>query len=76
METYYVVENNNRYVDIVLSMSLEDKNIKTEVSTTDTVLECDKYNSQEKAQKYADKYNTKHADKYNVKKVTIKVEDI
>lgn len=68
-ESYYVVERNNRYVDGVFSVFAETRIAKREISTTDSLLECDRYNTREEAQEFADKYNC------NVRKVILKVEE-
>lgn len=68
-ETYYVVERNNRYVDGVFSVFAETRVAEKEISTTDSLLECDRYNTIEEAQEFADKYNC------NVRKVIVKVEE-
>lgn len=67
-ETYYVVERFDRYVDGVYSMFADNTQIEKEVSTTKSLLECDRYSTREKAQEFADKYNC------NVRKVVVKVE--
>lgn len=67
-ESYYVVERDNRYVDGVFSMFADNAQIEKEVSTTKSLLECDRYITREKAQEFADKYNC------NVRKVVVKVE--
>lgn len=68
-ETYYVVERDNRYVDGVFSMFAENRHIEKEVSTTKSLLECDRYKTYEEAQEFADKYDC------NVRKVIVKVEE-
>lgn len=68
-EFYYVVERDNRYVDGVFSMFADNAQIEKEVSTTKSLLECDRYDTREKAQEFADKYNC------NVRKVIVKIED-
>ncbi|MEB6263627.1 hypothetical protein [Mammaliicoccus sciuri] len=68
-ETYYVVERNNRYVDGVFSVFAETRIAEKEISTTNSLLECDRYNTREEAQEFADKYNC------NVRKVIVKVEE-
>lgn len=68
-ESYYVVERDNRYVDGVFSIFAETRIAKKEISTTESLLECDRYDSYEEAQEFADKYNC------NVRKVIVKVEE-
>lgn len=68
-ETYYVVERNNRYVDGVFSVFAETRIAEKEISTTNSLLECDRYNTREEAQEFADKCNC------NVRKVIVKVEE-
>ena len=69
METYYVVERNNRYVDGVFSVFAETRVAEKEISTTESPLKCDRYDTYEEAQEFADKYNC------NVRKVIVKVEE-
>lgn len=68
-ESYYVVERNNRYVDGVFSVFAETRVAEKEISTTESLLECDRYNTREEAEEFADKYNC------NVRKVIVKVEE-
>ncbi|MDT0702007.1 hypothetical protein RM652_02675 [Mammaliicoccus sciuri] len=68
-ETYYVVERNNRYVDGVFSVFAETRVAEKEISTTISLLECDRYETYEQAKEFADKYNC------NVRKVIVKVEE-
>lgn len=68
-ETYYVVERFDRYVDGVFSMFAENRHIEKEVSTTKSLLECDRYDTYEEAKEFADKYDC------NVRKVIVKVEE-
>lgn len=68
-ETYYVVERDNRYVDGVFSVFAETRIAEKEISTTNSLLECDRYNTREEAQEFADKYNC------NVRKVIVKAEE-
>ncbi|WP_436888100.1 hypothetical protein [Mammaliicoccus sciuri] len=68
-ETYYVVERNNRYVDDVVNFYTDSERVGINVSTTDSLLECYRYDSREEAQEFADKYDC------NVRKVIVKVEE-
>ncbi|WP_204256379.1 hypothetical protein [Mammaliicoccus sciuri] len=68
-ETYYVVERDNRYVDGVFSVFAETRNAEKEISTTESLLECDRYDAYDQAKEFADKYNC------NVRKVIVKVEE-
>ncbi|MEB8131538.1 hypothetical protein [Mammaliicoccus sciuri] len=69
METYYVVERFDRYVDGVFTVYAGDVAYEKQLTTTKSLLECDRYNTREEAQEFADKYNC------NVRKVIVKVED-
>lgn len=68
-ETYYVVERNNKYVDGVFSVFAETRIAEKEISTTNSLLECDRYDTYDQAKEFADKYN------FNVRKVIVKVEE-
>lgn len=67
-ETFYVVERFDRYVDGVYSFFASEEPYEKTVRTTDSLLECDRYNTREEAKEFADKYNC------NVRKVIVKVE--
>ncbi|MES5936712.1 MULTISPECIES: hypothetical protein [Mammaliicoccus] len=69
METYYVVERNNRYVDGVFSVFAENRVAEKGISTTESPLKCDRYDTYEEAKEFADKYDC------NVRKVIVKVEE-
>ncbi|MEB6231409.1 hypothetical protein [Mammaliicoccus sciuri] len=69
METYYVVEKNDRYVIGIFSVFASNAHIREEVSTTDSLIDCIRYKTHEEAQEFADKYN------FNVRKVIVKVEE-
>ncbi|WP_323706912.1 hypothetical protein P3U62_08265 [Mammaliicoccus vitulinus] len=68
-ETYYVIEINGRYYDgefvVVGDADFAGKNIQT----SESLLECERFNRYEKAKSLADKYNC------NVRKVIVKVEE-
>lgn len=68
-ETYYVVERFDRYVDGVFSFFASEEPYEKTVRTTKSLLECDRYNTREEAQEFADKYNC------NVRKVIVKIEE-
>lgn len=68
-ETYYVVEKNNRYVDGVRAIYVDDNLYEVQISTTKSLLECDRYSIREEAEEIADKYFC------NVRKVIVKVEE-
>lgn len=68
-ETYYVVESDNRYVDGVRTIYVDDNLYEVQISTTKSLLECDRYSTREEAQEIADKYFC------NVRKVIVKVEE-
>lgn len=68
-ETYYVVERDNRYVDGVFTVYANDVAYEKQLTTTKSLLECDRYVTREEAQEFADKYNC------NVRKVILKVEE-
>ncbi|MEB5649014.1 hypothetical protein MXF31_05065 [Mammaliicoccus sciuri] len=69
METYYVVERFDRYVEDVFSFITLEEPCKKTVITTKSLLECDRYVTREEAQEFADKYSC------NVRKVIVKVEE-
>ncbi|WP_305751843.1 hypothetical protein [Mammaliicoccus sciuri] len=68
-KTYYVVERFDRYVDGVYSFFASEEPYEKTVRTTDSLLECDRYETYEQAKEFADKYNC------NVRKVIVKVEE-
>lgn len=68
-ESYYVVERFNRYVDGVYSFFASEEPYEKTVRTTDSLLECDRYETYEQAKEFADKYNC------NVRKVIVKMEE-
>lgn len=68
-ETYYVVEKFDRYVDGVFTVYANDVAYEKQLTTTKSLLECDRYESYEEAQEFASKYNC------NVRKVIVKVEE-
>lgn len=68
-ETYYVVERDNRYVDGVRTIYVDDNLYEVQISTTKSLLECDRYSTREEAKEIADKYFC------NVRKVIVKVEE-
>jgi len=69
METYYVVERNNRYVDGVRTIYVGDNLYEVQISTTKSLLECYRYSTREEAKEIADKYFC------NVRKVIVQIED-
>ncbi len=69
METYYVVEKFDRYVIGIHSFYIDENLYEETVTTTKSLLECDRYNTREEAKEFADKYNC------NVRKVSVKVEE-
>lgn len=68
-ETYYVVEKFDRYVDGVFTVYANDVAYEKQLTTTKSLLECDRYVTREEAQEFADKYDC------NVRKVIVKVEE-
>lgn len=68
-ETYYVVERFDRYVDGVYSFFASEEPYEKTVRTTDSLLECDRYETYEQAKEFADRYDC------NVRKVIVKVEE-
>ncbi|WP_436894724.1 hypothetical protein [Mammaliicoccus sciuri] len=68
-ETYYVVERFDRYVDGVFTVYANDVAYEKQLTTTKSLLDCDRYNTYEEAQEFANKYNC------NVRKVIVKVEE-
>lgn len=68
-ETYYVVEKFDRYVDGVFTVYANDVAYEKQLTTTKSLLECDRYVTREEAQEFADKYDC------NVRKVIVKIED-
>ncbi|MCD8896576.1 hypothetical protein [Mammaliicoccus sciuri] len=69
METYYVVERFDRYVDGVYSFFASEEPYEKTVRTTESLLDCYRYDSREEAQEFAEKYDC------NVRKVIVKVEE-
>lgn len=68
-ESYYVVEKFDRYVDGVFTVYANDVAYEKQLTTTKSLLECDRYVTREEAQEFADKYDC------NVRKVIVKVEE-
>lgn len=68
-ETYYVVEKFDRYVDGVFTVYANDVAYEKQLTTTKSLLECDRYVTREEAQEFADKYDC------NVRKVIVKMEE-
>lgn len=68
METYYVVARNNRYVDGVHTTYGDSTVYEVSVTTTKSLLDCNRYETYEEAKEFADKYNC------TVRKVIVKVE--
>lgn len=68
-ETYYVVERFDRYVDGVRRIYVDDNLYEVQISTTKSLLECDRYSTREEAKEIADKYFC------NIRKVIVKVEE-
>lgn len=68
-ETYYVVERFDRYVDGVYSFFASEEPYEKTVRTTESLLDCYRYETYEQAKEFADKYNC------NVRKVIVKVEE-
>lgn len=69
METYYVVEVNGRYVDGVFTVYASNVAYEKQLTTTKSLLECDRYETYEEAKEFAEKYNC------TVRKVIVKVEE-
>lgn len=68
-ETYYVVEKFNRYVDGVHTTYGDSTVYEVSVTTTKSLLDCNRYETYEEAKEFADKYNC------TVRKVIVKVEE-
>ncbi|MDO0948211.1 hypothetical protein [Mammaliicoccus sciuri] len=56
-ETYYVVEKFDRYVDGVFTVYANDVAYEKQLTTTKSLLDCDRYDTYEQAKEFADKYN-------------------
>ncbi|WP_239733799.1 hypothetical protein [Mammaliicoccus sp. M-M49] len=69
MEIYYVVEKFGRYADGVFTVYANDVAYEKQLTTTKSLLECDRYETYEQAKEFADKYDC------NVRKVIVKVEE-
>ena len=69
MENYYVAEKFDRYVIGVHSFYIDNNLYEETVTTTKSLLECERYETYKQAQEFADKYNC------NVRKVIVKVEE-
>lgn len=68
-ETYYVVERFDRYVDGVFSFFASEEPYEKTVRTTESLLDCYRYETYEQAKEFADIYDC------NVRKVIVKIED-
>jgi len=68
-ETYYVVERFDRYVDGMFSFFASEEPYEKTVRTTESLLDCYRYETYEQAKEFADKYDC------NVRKVIVKVEE-
>lgn len=68
-ESYYVVEKFDRYVDGVFTVYANDVAYEKQLTTTKSLLNCDRYETYEQAKEFADKYDC------NVRKVIVKVEE-
>ena len=69
METYYVVEKFDRYVNGVFTVYASNVAYEKQLTTTKSLLDCYRYETYEQAQEFADKYDC------NVRKVIVKVEE-
>ncbi|WP_204253897.1 hypothetical protein [Mammaliicoccus sciuri] len=69
METYYVVERFDRYVDGVFTIYAGSVAYDKQLTTTKSLLDCYRYDTYEETKEFADKYDC------NVRKVIVKVEE-
>ena len=69
METYYVVEIFDKYVDGFRKRCVDSDLSKVQVTTTKSLVDCFRFDTYEESKKIADKYNC------NVRKVIVKVEE-
>lgn len=70
METYYIVEVKGRYYEMVVEVMSDIELYTKIVETTDSLLECKRFQSYEEAKSISDKYDGK------VKRVVIKALDV